>query len=97
MRDWTELARLGIGVHPAEYDDSMAVGQPRARVYGVQGLRVVDASRLPFLPPSHPQSTIYAFCKEDCGTRLFGGYSLQMKPYTGRRSLRIPVFVDRFE
>ncbi|MBW0541526.1 hypothetical protein O181_081241 [Austropuccinia psidii MF-1] len=29
------------------------------RVYGVQGLRVVDASSFPSLPPGHPQSTIY--------------------------------------
>jgi choline dehydrogenase-like flavoprotein len=26
-----------------------------ANVYGVQGLRVVDASSFPFLPPGHPQ------------------------------------------
>lgn len=29
------------------------------RVYGVDGLRVVDASAFPTLPPGHPQSTIY--------------------------------------
>lgn len=29
------------------------------RVYGVDGLRVVDASAFPTLPPGHPMSTIY--------------------------------------
>ena len=29
-----------------------------ARVFGVQGLRVVDASAFPLLPPGHPQATI---------------------------------------
>ena len=39
-------------------DDEMAVVDSQARVYGVQGLRVVDASAFPFLPPGHPQSTV---------------------------------------
>lgn len=33
----------------------------RARVFGVQGLRVVDASAFPFLPPGHPTSTVCEF------------------------------------
>jgi choline dehydrogenase len=39
-------------------DDEMAVVDSRARVYGVDRLRVVDASAFPFLPPGHPQSTV---------------------------------------
>ncbi len=39
-------------------NDSLAVVDPQARVYGVSGLRVVDASAFPFLPPGHPQSTV---------------------------------------
>ena len=39
-------------------DDAMAVVDSRARVYGVQSLRVVDASSFPFLPPGHPQATV---------------------------------------
>lgn len=35
--------------------DPMAVVDSRARVFGVRGLRVVDASAFPFLPPGHPQ------------------------------------------
>lgn len=38
--------------------DPMAVLDSKARVRGVTGLRVVDASAFPFLPPGHPQSTV---------------------------------------
>ena len=41
-------------------NDSTAVVDSRARVIGVQGLRVVDASAFPFLPPGQPQSMVYA-------------------------------------
>ena len=40
------------------------VGEPntvldsKARVVGVRGLRVVDASALPILPPGHPSAAI---------------------------------------
>jgi choline dehydrogenase len=44
--------------------DAMAVVDSHARVYGVHGLRVVDASSFPFLPPGHPQSTVYAFAEK---------------------------------
>ncbi|CAD6576570.1 MAG: hypothetical protein CYPHOPRED_006033 [Cyphobasidiales sp. Tagirdzhanova-0007] len=45
-------------------NDSMAVLDSQARVFGVKNLRVVDASSFPFLPPGHPQSTIYAFAEK---------------------------------
>lgn len=35
-----------------------AVLDSKARVKGVSGLRVVDASSFPFLPPGHPSSSI---------------------------------------
>lgn len=38
--------------------DGMAVVDGDAKVHGTQGLRVVDASALPFLTPGHPQSVI---------------------------------------
>ncbi|TVY75998.1 Dehydrogenase patE [Lachnellula suecica] len=44
--------------------DNMAVVDSHARVLGVQGVRVVDASAFPFLPPGHPQSTIYALAEK---------------------------------
>lgn len=39
-------------------EDGMAVLDSQARVYGVEGLRVVDASSFPILVPGHPQSTV---------------------------------------
>lgn len=39
-------------------DDKKAVIDTKARVYGVKGLRVVDASSFPILPPGHPVATI---------------------------------------
>lgn len=47
-------------------DDEMAVVDSQARVYGVQGVRVVDASAFPFLPPGHPQSTVCKLCLLPC-------------------------------
>ena len=44
-------------------NDTMAVVDHKARVYGVQGLRVVDASAFPILPPGHPQSTVCKFSR----------------------------------
>jgi choline dehydrogenase len=38
--------------------DPQAVVDSKARVIGVDALRVVDASAFPLLPPGHPQSTI---------------------------------------
>lgn len=38
--------------------DPMAVVDSRARVIGVQNLRVVDAASFALLPPGHPQSTV---------------------------------------
>lgn len=39
-------------------DDPMAVVDTHAKVIGVEGLRVVDASAFALLPPGHPQSTV---------------------------------------
>lgn len=43
-------------------NDSMAVVDSQARVFGVQRLRVVDASSFPFLTPGHPQSVVCESC-----------------------------------
>ncbi|EAW11661.1 GMC family oxidoreductase [Aspergillus clavatus NRRL 1] len=45
-------------------EDQMAVVDSKARVIGVDALRVVDASAFPMLPPGHPQSTIYALAEK---------------------------------
>ena len=39
-------------------DNPMAVVDSRGRVIGVSGLRVVDASIFPFLPPGQPSATV---------------------------------------
>jgi choline dehydrogenase len=38
--------------------DNMAVVDTQGRVFGVDGLRVVDASIFPLLPPGHPVSLV---------------------------------------
>ncbi|KAM0334528.1 hypothetical protein ACHAQA_001558 [Verticillium albo-atrum] len=45
-------------------DDPMAVVDSEAKVIGVQGLRVVDASSFALLPPGHPQSTVYVLAEK---------------------------------
>lgn len=44
--------------------DPMAVVDSKARVFGTTGLRVIDASSFPLLPPGHPMATIYAFAEK---------------------------------
>ena len=39
-------------------DDRMAVVDSKAKVIGVERLRVVDVSAMPFLPPGQPQATV---------------------------------------
>lgn len=48
--------------------DNMAVLDSEARVYGVDGLRVVDSSSFPVLVPGHPQSTVCKF--DDVATQI---------------------------
>jgi choline dehydrogenase len=43
--------------------DMMAVVDSEGKVFGTSGLRVVDASAMPFLPPGHPMATVYALAE----------------------------------
>ena len=52
--------------------DANAVVDSRARVFGVRGLRVVDASAFPFLPPSLPQSTVYMLAEKIADDMKYG-------------------------
>lgn len=45
-------------------NDTGAVVDGRGRVYGVQNLRVVDLSAVPFVPPGHPQATVYMLAEK---------------------------------
>ncbi|CAG7993241.1 unnamed protein product [Penicillium salamii] len=45
-------------------NDTLAVLDSHSRVRGVHGLRVVDASAFPVLPPGHPQSTVYMLAEK---------------------------------
>ncbi|RPA75821.1 alcohol oxidase [Ascobolus immersus RN42] len=53
-------------------DDIMAVVDSEAKVIGVDGLRVVDASSFALLPPGHPQSTVYALAEKIADNILKG-------------------------
>lgn len=55
-----------MGVH----SDSMAVVDHKAKVFGVHGLRVVDASAFPILPPGHPQSTVCEYKVPEEGSEM---------------------------
>lgn len=40
-------------------DDDTAVIDSRGKVFGMESLRIVDLSGVPFLPPGQPQATVY--------------------------------------
>lgn len=51
-------------------NDTMAVVDSKARVIGVENLRVVDASAFALSPPGHPQSTVYGFAEKIAGDMI---------------------------
>ncbi|KAL9597882.1 MAG: hypothetical protein Q9219_004835 [cf. Caloplaca sp. 3 TL-2023] len=53
--------------------DPMAVLDSHARVRGVSGLRVADASAFPICPPGHPQATVYMLAEKIADYILTGG------------------------
>lgn len=67
--------------------DPMAVIDRNAQVYGVSGLRVVDASSFPLLPPGHPQSTVCEYIL--CTASLFGMHANNRHRHAGRENCRL--------
>ncbi|QDS75323.1 hypothetical protein FKW77_001781 [Venturia effusa] len=59
-----ELHHAAATCKMGQVNDMLAVVDSRARVIGVQGLRVVDASAFPFLTPGHPQSGVYMLAEK---------------------------------
>ncbi|KAM0708511.1 hypothetical protein Q7P35_005163 [Cladosporium inversicolor] len=53
-------------------DDPTAVVDSAGRVFGTEGLRVVDASIFALLPPGHPQSTVYMLAEKIASEILRG-------------------------
>ncbi|PYH93811.1 GMC oxidoreductase [Aspergillus ellipticus CBS 707.79] len=72
QRSLTTLSHASSTCKMGLEKDPMAVLDSSARVYGVRGLRVVDASSFPFLPPGHPQSTVYALAEKIVANILQG-------------------------
>lgn len=52
--------------------DPLAVVDKDAKIIGVEGLRVVDASSFALLPPGHPQSTVYVLAEKIAAEILEG-------------------------
>ncbi|KAI9712763.1 MAG: hypothetical protein M1820_001385 [Bogoriella megaspora] len=57
---WHATSTVSMG----QENDTNSVVDVNGKVYGVTGVRVVDASIFPFLPPGHPMSTIYALAEK---------------------------------
>ncbi|KAI4102237.1 MAG: hypothetical protein LQ339_004762 [Xanthoria mediterranea] len=53
-------------------NETSAVVDSRARVFGVTGLRVVDASAFPLTPPGHPMSSVYMLAEKIAESILQG-------------------------
>ncbi|KAK4869905.1 hypothetical protein LT330_005629 [Penicillium expansum] len=66
----TTIYQASATCYMGRENDTMAVIDNHANVYGVQGLNVVDASSFPFLPRGHPRSVVYAFAEKIAGEIL---------------------------
>lgn len=60
---WHPVSTCAMG-REEEVAAGKAVVDSRGRVFGVQGLRVADASTFPFAIPGHPQSAVYALAEK---------------------------------
>lgn len=60
---WHPVSTVAMG-REEDVASGKAVVDSRGRVFGVQGLRVADASAFPFALPGHPQSAVYALAEK---------------------------------
>ncbi|KAK1447253.1 GMC oxidoreductase [Colletotrichum melonis] len=60
---WHPVSTAAMGKEE-DVTSGKAVVDSRGRVFGVQGLRVADASAFPFALPGHPQSSVYALAEK---------------------------------
>lgn len=60
---WHPVSTAAMG-REEDVASGRAVVDSRGRVFGVQGLRVADASSLPFALPKHPQAAVYALAEK---------------------------------
>jgi choline dehydrogenase len=66
--EWHAIGTCAMG----KSTDPNAVVDPNGKVYGVTGLRVVDASIFPLSIPGHPQATVYAIAEKIAAAILSG-------------------------
>jgi len=57
-KSWNTVSHASSTCSMGKVDDPNAVVDSKGKVIGVNGVRVVDASAFPFLPPGHPMATI---------------------------------------
>ncbi|OHW98756.1 GMC oxidoreductase [Colletotrichum incanum] len=60
---WHPVSTVAMG-KKEDVESGKAVVDSNGRVFGVQGLRVADASTFPFALPGHPQSAVYALAEK---------------------------------
>ncbi|POS77029.1 hypothetical protein DHEL01_v204584 [Diaporthe helianthi] len=60
---WHPVSTAAMG-REKDVASGRAVVDSRGRVFGIQGLRVADASSFPFALPGHPQAAVYALAEK---------------------------------
>ncbi|KAK2054191.1 alcohol oxidase [Colletotrichum caudatum] len=68
---WHPVSTVAMG-REEDVASGKAVVDSRGRVFGVQGLRVADASTFPFALPGHPQSAVYALAEKIADDIIIG-------------------------
>jgi choline dehydrogenase len=68
MTVWHAASTCAMG----QSSDPLTVVDSTAKVFGVKGLRVVDASIFPVLLPGHPQSAVYMIAEKIADDILSG-------------------------